>query len=563
VRSDVPAQVAPAQVAPARVAPAQVAPDRVAIDYLSPLPPVRSGISEYSVDLLPALEAELGDRLRVIQLDGQPIDQASVRRFNPVPAARTGEGGRLPVYHMGNNLHHIPLWEVARRIPGILVLHDLVLHHFLVERTLAHGDLEGYIDALEDEHGWAGRAAGLTRRWNAYSEAAHFAFPANRVLCRTQRGIVVHSAWAARQLLADQEGLRVCSIPMGIPAPAPLDREVGQAFRRRHGLPQDAPLLGSFGFQTPIKRTDAVIRALADPRLAHVHLVVVGEEAGAVDLGRLAAEAGVGDRVVRLGYVPFDQLEAAMAACDLSVNLRYPTAGETSASLLRLLAVGRPVMVSDHAQFAELPDHVAVKIPLDFDHEVAVLAQGLGGLLASRDRLLAMGAAARQHVLDHHQPAQAARGLVAACCEWAEAVPLVGPPAPPAPPTTRTWGAIAGTIGIGGLEVWTPGAQADLELKLANTGIARWLAADRGPGGVMVEVALWSHGRNLLATTPWLALPRDVGPGESVAVPLRLRRPPGTCRLVVTPHVSGVASFPALGGPSFDTTLGHPLAAVG
>lgn len=528
---------------------------RVALDYLSPLPPVRSGISEYSVDLLPALEAELGGRLRVVRLDGQPVDEAIVRRFNPVAAARTGEEGRLPVYHMGNNLHHIPLWEVARRIPGILVLHDLVLHHFLVERTLALGDLEGYIDALEAEHGWAGRAAGLTRRWNAYSEAAHFAFPANRVLCRAQRGIVVHSAWAARQLLADQDGLRVAAIPMGIPAPPPLDRGVGEAFRRTHGLPLDAPLLGSFGFQTPIKRTDAVIRALADPRLAHVHLVVVGEEAGTVDLGRIAAEAGVGDRVVRLGYVAFAQLEAAMAACDLSINLRYPTAGETSASLLRLLAVGRPVMVSDHAQFAELPDHVAVKIPLDFDHEVAVLAQSLGDLLASRERLLAMGAAARQHVLDHHQPAQAARALIAACCEWAEAVPLAGPPAPPSPPTTRTWGAVAGEIQVLGLETWAAGSRGELHIELKNTGASRWLAADRGAGGVMLEVTLWSGGDNLLAATPWLALPRDVGPGESITVPLRLRRPPHAARLVVAPHVSGVASFAALGGPYFGADL--------
>ena len=67
----------------------RVAPDRVALDYLSPLPPVRSGISEYSVDLLPALEAELGGRLRVVRLDGQPVDEAIVRRFNPVAAART------------------------------------------------------------------------------------------------------------------------------------------------------------------------------------------------------------------------------------------------------------------------------------------------------------------------------------------------------------------------------------------------------------------------------------------------------------------------------------------
>lgn len=534
--------------------------DAVAIDYLSPLPPVRSGISEYSIDLLPALEEQLGDRLRVVALAGQPVDELVAARWHPVVMERVGEGGRLPVYHMGNNQHHLPVWEVARRLPGVLVLHDLVLHHFLVERTLAKLDLEGYITELEREHGWGGRAAATTRKWNAYSEAAHFAFPANRVLTRSQRGVLVHSEWAARVLREDEPDLRVRAIPMGIPAPPPLDQEVGEAFRRRHGIPLDVALLGSFGFQTPIKRTETVIRALADPRLAQVHLVVVGEEARTLDLAQTAAQAGVSDRVTRLGYVSFVELEAAMAATDLSVNLRYPTAGETSASLLRLLAVGRPVLVSDHAQFAELSDEVAVKAPLDFDHEVESLAGALSGLLSNRPRLLAMGDAARRFVLEHHQPRLAAAAMIEACQEWATAAPLGGDPPPPRPPTTRTWGKVEGEIELLGLSTWAPGTMAELELVLRNRGQARWLAADRGPGGVMLEVRLEEEGstrpRDLLAEAPWRGLAHDLAPGEELRLPLTLRRPAGPARLVVTPHVVGVGSFAGLGGPSLEIELG-------
>jgi glycosyltransferase involved in cell wall biosynthesis len=533
----------------------------VAIDYLSPLPPVRSGISEYSADLLPELFALAGDRLRVIALAGQPIAEELVERWHPATMEHTGEGGRLALYHMGNNLHHLPVWETASRIPGILVLHDLVLHHFLIERTLARGELDAYVAELEREHGWAGRAAAVTRKWNAYSDAAHFAFPANGGLLRRQKGVLVHSRWAASRIAEQHPGVRVRAIPMGIPVPPPLDRSVGRAFRERHGIPHTVPLLGSFGFQTPIKRTDAVIRALADPRLASVRLVVVGEEAKILDLGRTADEAGVSDRVTRLGYAPFDELEAAMAATDLSVNLRYPSAGETSASLLRLLAVGRPVLVSDYAQFSELPDHVAVKAPLDFDHEVEALAGALAELLSGPERLRQMGEDARRFVQDHHQPARAARVLLGACSEWAELEPPDLPPLSAPSPTTRTWGVVDGDLRLEGLDHWQPGRRRRLTLVAHNRGLARWLAADRGSGGVMFEVRLELEGTDgatvdLLAGRPWAGLPADLAPGLSVELELELRRPSRPAVLSIEPHVVGVGSFRSLGGPVLRVELG-------
>src|SRR5688500_829870 len=64
------------------------------------------------------------------------------------------------------------------------------------------------------------------------------------------------------------------------------------------------------------------------------------------------------------GYVADDDFPRYYAAADRFVNLRYPTAGETSGTLIRALDAGKPVAVSDYAQFAELPDDVAFKVPL-------------------------------------------------------------------------------------------------------------------------------------------------------------------------------------------------------
>ena len=54
-----------------------------------------------------------------------------------------------------------------------------------------------------------------------------------------------------------------------------------------------------------------------------------------------------------------------MAACDVLVNLRYPTMGETSGSVIRALSLGKPLLVSDVGWFSELPDDVVLKVPVD------------------------------------------------------------------------------------------------------------------------------------------------------------------------------------------------------
>ena len=191
-----------------------------------------------------------------------------------------------------------------------------------------------------------------------------FSLAGHRTLLRRQRGVLVHNRWAADRVVEECGDLAIRVMPMGVPLPPRPDPAARRAFRERLGVAAETPLLGSFGFQTPIKRTLVAVRALARPELAGAHLVVAGEVSPILDLEGEAAAAGVADRLHVTGFLDPDEFQAAIAACDLCLNLRYPTAGETSASLLRVLAQGRPAVVSDYAQFRELPDEVTVKVPL-------------------------------------------------------------------------------------------------------------------------------------------------------------------------------------------------------
>lgn len=566
------------------------------LDYVSPLPPVRSGIADYSVDLLPHLAGgAAGGDVRVLGLPDQPVDPEVAERFSVVPAEEArpaagwaAAGGRLPLYQMGNNRHHRAVQAMALERPGVLVLHDLVLHHLVSEETLGVRDFDAYRRRLTADHGWIGREASGPRAWGAEVEAMLFELPVHRTLLRRQRGVLVHNRWAAGRIAEEEPAVRVTVVPMGIPLPPPLETGSGRRLRRRFGVPEDAPVLGSFGFQTPIKRTAVAVRALADPALSRAHLLVVGEiprrppgrGADLDGLLDLARELGVADRVHETGFLPFEDFEAAIAACDLALNLRYPTAGETSASLLRVLALGRAAVVSDHAQFAELPGDVVVKVPLAGaslpadvgaypGDEVASLVRGVAGLLESPERLAAMGEAAREHVRRRHAPEDAARAVWDACREWDRARPPGDRPAAPPPPTSLTREALPGRLELdpgedGPLEPWPEGARRRIGVRLTNQGPARWLAAHRGPGGLALQVSLVTpDGEDLLAGRPWLPLPRDLAPGEAHRFEVELRRPPGSATLAFATRLLGGSEARAFepegwGGPRGLWRIGWP-----
>jgi glycosyltransferase involved in cell wall biosynthesis len=521
----------------------------VAIDYVSPLPPVRSGISDYSSDLLPLLDTACD--LRVIRLPGQPVTEEIEQRWNPAPVSTTGAGGRLPLYQMGNNEYHLAVMELALERPGVVTLHDVVLHHLLVEMTLGQARLDPYLEHLAADHGWVGEYAAAARQWGELGQAAMFSLPAHRTLLRRQRGVLVHSRWAAERILEEDPSLQVRQIPMGIPLPPEADRDRGLAFRRRLGIEVDSPLIGSMGFQTPIKRTEQVIAALGRPEMEGAHLLIAGEVSPVLDFAAVAQDAGVGDRIHVTGFLDFDEFEQAIAACDICVNLRYPTAGETSASLLRVLAVGRPAIVSDYAHSAELPDQVAIKIPLGED-EVGVLAQRVGDLLGDRPRLREMSLAARRYIEEEHEPRLAAAAVVRACAELGGLEPPGDQRPEPPPPSTLVWREVCGDLEVRGSDPpWPEGESRRLEIRLTNHGPVRWLGTGEGTGGVMIELEWRPDPWQPPVHPQWLELPAALAPGESRDFEIRVRRPLGTAMLIVEPHVQGVSGMNALGGPKW------------
>ena len=350
------------------------------VAYYSPLPPERTGVADYSALLLPALQR----RLDVVPMGG--------RRSRPPRDAD------LSVYHVGNDPEaHGWIVEALRARPGVVVLHEFVLHHLVAGMTLARRDVASYLAAMEAEAGLVGRLLALgvvdgciPPLWETRPEDFPLAGP---ILEASEgRGLVVHSRYVEER--ARELGYR-----------GPIWRIPHPAWPTADTAPADlgrGPLIGCLGHLNPTKRIPQLLDAFALLRANRpdARLLLVGQVAG-LDLAGRVADLALADAVIHEGYVPEDRLWSLMAACDVCVSLRAPTMGETSGSAIRALSLGKPLVVSDLGWFSELPDAVAVKVPVD-EREVEMLAAALELLVSREDVGTAAGRAAREYAEREH-----------------------------------------------------------------------------------------------------------------------------------------------------------------
>lgn len=400
------------------------------LTVFTPLPPERNGIADYAAMLLGSLAAHYDcaaaceDWLAEAP-EGVPVlDPALAHR-------RIGAGGRV-LHQLGNNPGHGFVLRALRLSPGVTTLHDpglLYLHETAGEsrETILAGMRATPVRL-------AGSYARHLRRHGISTRANHLLFDlAGEVLARS-RAVVVHSRFAAGRLRAMHGAAataHVAVIPHLLP---PLPMPARAEARARLGIPQDAFLVCTAGFANRAKRLDWVIEALdlagaqgAAPLWIHAG----AERAEEFPLSaRIAERPALRDRARVTGWLSEAALADHIAACDVLVNLRFPSAGESSGSLARAFAAGVCCIVSDTGAYAELPREAVLHVPLA--GAVPELARMLAALAADPARAAAVGEAGRRH-------AQAEMALSAVAARYREVIedslgrPVASPPAGPPP----------------------------------------------------------------------------------------------------------------------------------
>jgi glycosyltransferase involved in cell wall biosynthesis len=363
------------------------------VGFYSPLPPCRSGVADYSAALL-----------------------AEMRRHGRVEVAPARCD--IALYHLGNNALHASIYRRALEQPGVVALHDAVLHHFL----LGYLDEAAYLDEFVYNYGeWnRGLARELWRgRASSGADALYFEFPMLRRIAERARAVVAHNPEAARMVRRHAPAARIVEIPHLYcpPAAAPAESEA-ERYRKGLGVDPAAFLFAVFGYLRESKRLIPVLETFArlhgeNPRTS---LLVAGQFVSS-DLERAAAPLLDGPGILRRPYLGEREFWVAAAAVDACINLRHPAAGETSGISIRMMGLGKAVLVSDSPDYARFPEGACVRIARGAAERESLL-QHMRLLTSVAGAAQTIGARGAGHIRDRHRVEEAGRLYWELLCEY-------------------------------------------------------------------------------------------------------------------------------------------------
>jgi glycosyltransferase involved in cell wall biosynthesis len=379
---------------------------RKKLAYVSPLPPMNSGIADYSAELLP----ELSRYYDIDVVVSQDVVADSWVRANHVIIsteqlkANSSHYHRV-IYHFGNSEFHTDMFNLQKAVPGIVVLHD-----FFLSGVIAHTDL------TKQNPGWWARELYYSHGYYAVAERFSsndvadiiWKFPASYSVIRDSIGVLVHSPFScdlAEEWYPMHSTANWCHVPL---LRKKRKYNEGGEWRQRLGLNAQDFVVCSFGQLGITKLNDKIIDAWIDggfSRDSGCKMVFVGKDPSGhyqKRLEQLEKSTDVPLNIQITGYVDADVYKSYLHASDVAIQLRTKTRGETSAAVLDCLSYGIPTIVNANGSMAYLPDSCVVKI--DDEFEPSELTNALRELCQNMEKRELLSLESRQFVAKEHSP---------------------------------------------------------------------------------------------------------------------------------------------------------------
>ena len=290
------------------------------------------------------------------------------------------------LYQMGNNQYYSWIMEEFLRAPGAVVVHDPSMYWPLSgNKSLCENFLDEELGLIT---GFRARAMlDWDRRPRAAGIMAHGALY-NRAILQYATEIFCHSESTTAEFRAKFPGVPCHAITLTanfLEPVAPVAADERPEGRRI--------MFSLLGYQSEYKRVRDVLRAFAilSRTRSDFQLRCVGRWEGALrehckpDIA-LLTKAGLLTEDNR--YVSETELSAEITKSDVVINLRYPTAGESSGIACQTLTLGRPLLVNRYAAFQDLPTEATYQIPFAAEGDEAEhLAARIAEILDDRATL--------------------------------------------------------------------------------------------------------------------------------------------------------------------------------
>lgn len=341
--------------------------ERLKIAFFTPLPPIQSGISDYSEDIINELCRYCDIDIFIEETyNATPVFPSNVVIYShkAYPSRRSQYADT--VFQVGNSEYHFYMYQYIKQYHGTVVLHDCNLHgafyhmainkgngNYLLYRNLIDSDCpadtaDNYIQSLKN-------GSALPDLYN---------MELNSYIADSADRIIVHSNYAKKKLLTKNIERNVTVIPLYAKTLMPADSRV---LKQKNGFSADTVVISAFGGIHATKRIIPIVKAFAELKkeYSNVHLMLSGKPSEDIkqELEQTINSENLQNSVTVTGYINLDKFNEYIDMTDICVNLRYPYNGETSGSLMRILAKGKCVVVNDIGSFSEIPDNACVKLP--------------------------------------------------------------------------------------------------------------------------------------------------------------------------------------------------------
>jgi len=349
----------------------------VTVGFYAPLPPARTGVADYAAALLAELKKH--------------------GRMEVAPATCD-----VSLYHLGNNGLHGEIYQRALEKPGVVVLHDAVLHHFLLGRL----NETDYVEEFVYNYGewnrelarelWRGRASSGTDR-------RYFDYPMLRRIVERSRAVVVHNPAAAKVVTEHAAQARVVEIPhLFAVLPHPSGGVESVRWRQGCGIDPGSFVFGVFGYLRESKRLIPVLEAFEELHRTHpaTTLLIAGQFVS-TDLERAVAPLLSGPGIVRRPHLEEREFWLAAGGVDVCINLRYPAAGETSGIAIRMMGLGKPVMMTESLECSRFPEDACLRIASGAAERDSLSAH-MTLVISMPQVAAAIGERAGAYVREHH-----------------------------------------------------------------------------------------------------------------------------------------------------------------
>lgn len=364
------------------------------IGYCSPFNPIKSGISDFSEELVFALakQVEIVIFSPVEPQKRELWEQFEIHMLSELDDEAVRSSLDLIVYHIGNNVnYHGEIVDMLAKYPGIVELHELGLHHLAAARTLEAKGKEAYMEMVKYCHGERGVKIAQTffdgnsgAPWNEHAIDMCMARP----YIEQATGVIVHAEMIKQMVLGIRSDVPVTNIILHSLDMVQDVKQYRLECRRKMKFDPEILIMGSFGFATSAKRILPTLDALAmlKKQYSNFLYILVGEVEKEIAIQKELEARNLTENVVVTGFASLEDFKLYMGACDFCFNLRYPTQGESSASLHRMLGMGKPAVVTDIGTFADYPDDVVIKVRYD-DNEVDDIYHAISILLKDKNEL--------------------------------------------------------------------------------------------------------------------------------------------------------------------------------